>query len=181
PLTFQQSKAVPRFIPEDHAKPVSQELANELVGILRAFLTEMNDYERRWLELRPIDQWGVDDVSELGNRNIGYSYCGPTPAERNANPLFWDPNATEDQKKEALEVGKHWKMAVAEKRKIWQRFLTLEERALENCFHQQVPPYYDPVALIDPEVREVVQGHVIISYGLARPPETCGGRVIWSC
>jgi hypothetical protein len=64
PLAFQQSQALPRFVPEDHATPVGDELAEEVLAVLRAFLTEMNGYERRWLSVRPIHEYGVSSVEE---------------------------------------------------------------------------------------------------------------------
>lgn len=184
PLAFQQSKALPRFVPEDHATPVPDALAAEIVAVLRAFLTEMNAYERRWLVIRPIHEYGVSSLSESRNGLMNYSSRNPMPGELPANAVqqvLWNPKAMDDEKTEALGRGKHFEQAVAEKREIWERFLTPGERPASDCFIQRVPPGYDPARLIEPEVRQVTPGHVIVTYGEARTPGTCGawGRLRW--
>lgn len=184
PLAFQQVRAAPRFVPEDHATPVAAELAAEVVGVLRAFLAEMNEFERRWLAVRPIHEYGVFDLGEWPDGITSYSMDGMVEGEEPRNAVqrvLWDPKAMEDERREALGQGKHYKAAVAEKRAIWRRFLTAGKRPTDAGFHQQVPPYYDPAAVRDPDVRQVAPGHVIVTYGQPRPPGTCGGtgRLRW--
>ncbi len=159
-------------------------LADEVVAVLREFLTEMNAYERRWLAVRPIHEYCVSDISESRRGITSYSHSGPGPEQRPANPVqavLWDKEAMHDEKHEALGEGKHWKQAVTEKRKIWKRFLTSSKRPGADYFNQRIPPYYDPVAFVEPEVRQVAPDHLIITYGQPRPPGTCGGtgRLCW--
>jgi hypothetical protein len=184
PLAFQQSKTLPRFVPEDHATPVGAELATEVVGVLRAFLTEMNSYERRWLAVRPIHEYGVSSVEESRDGIMGYWSRGPQPGEQPANSVqkvLWDDKAMASEKHEALGEGQHYTQGLAEKRAIWARFLTPGERPGDGWFRQQVPPYYNPATLAETDVREVAPGHVIITFGQPRPPDTCGGtsRLRW--
>jgi cell wall assembly regulator SMI1 len=179
PVDFQQATAPPGFVPEDHITAVAADLAEQLVGILREFLEAMNEYERRWLAVRPILDYGVSDITEWGPKgNLSWSQRGPNPGERPANQvqeILWDEKAMHDEKTEALEVNKYWHQATAEKRKIWRRFLTSEKRPGSRCFHQQDPPYYNPLALVDPEVRLVEPGHAIITFGQPGQPGMCGG------
>ena len=184
PLAFRQARAAPRVVPEDHATPVSAELAAEVVGVLRAFLTEMNEYERRWLAVRPIHEYGVFDLGEWPDGITSYSMTGMLPGEEPRNAVqrvLWDPKAMEEERREALGQGQHYQAAVAEKRAIRRRYLTAGKRPTDAGFHQQVPPYYDPAALTNPDVRQVAPGHVIVTHGEPRPPGTCGGtgRLRW--
>ena len=147
---------------------------------MREFLEAMNEFERRWLAVRPIRDYGVSDITEWGPKgNLSWSSRGPEPGELPANrvqEILWNEKAMHDEKTEALGVGKHWRQAVAEKRKIWRRFLTSGDRPTSRCFHQQDPPYYNPAALTEPEVQLVAPGHAIITFGQPRPPGTCGGN-----
>jgi cell wall assembly regulator SMI1 len=184
PRAFQESKARPRFVPEDHATPVGDELAAEVLAVLRAFLAEMNAYERRWLAVRPIHEYGVSSVEECRDGIMGYWSRSPSPGERPANAVqevLWDEKAMASEKHEALGEGKHYEQGLAEKREIWARFLTPGERPGDDWFRQQVPPYYDPAALTDYDVRQVAPGHAIVAYGQPCPPGTYGGtgRLRW--
>lgn len=182
PDRFKDVQPIVRFVPEDHATPITGELADQLVALLREFLTEMNEYERRWLAVRPIREYGVRFISEAGpNGGNNWSMDGPSPGQEPKNAVqavLWDPDAKHDEKAEALGIGKHWKEAIAEKAKIWKRFLTNDERPTARAFTQSDPPYYNPRALIKPEVRQVTPEHVIIEFGQPKPPDTCGvGRL----
>ncbi len=184
PLTFQQSRAIPRHVPEDHAIAIAEPLAGQLVGVLMAFLTEMNAYERRWLAVRPIHAYGVDHLQEEKSGIVGWSHRGPRDGEKPANAVqavLWDEKANHDEKAEALGAGKHWNQAVQEKRKIWRRHLTPGKRPFSASFIQSVPPRHDPASVIDPDVRLVSEGHAIITFGQPRSEGTCGGsgRVRW--
>ncbi len=168
PLAFQQVKAPPRFIPEDHATPILGELAEQLVGILRAFLAAMNEFERRWLVRRPIpeggfscDKWGPGGILWSWQADALQSHRGLEAARK---------VVTSKGKMTPFEIAKDWEEALIEKGQIWRRFLTDEERPNLWSFHQQDPPHYDPALVSDPDVRLVEPEHAIIALGEPRPP-----------
>ncbi|MBY0231748.1 MAG: SMI1/KNR4 family protein [Gemmataceae bacterium] len=182
PLAFQQAEPGPRDVPEDRAVPVEEPLASELVGVVRAFLEEMNAYERRWLGIRPIRDWGVDLIQEQKDGISGWSFTrrdGEAPTHP-VQAVLWDEKATRVEQHEALEEGKHFKRAIAEKRAIWRRHLTPGKRPFSGSFIQHARPAYDPASLVDPDVRMVGEGHALITVGAALPPDACGtGRIRW--
>ena len=84
----------------------------------------------------------------------------------------------EYEQAEALGVGKHWKKATAEKRKIWRKFLTPGVRSFDWSFIQHDPPHYDPRTIVDSDVRRVTADHVLVEYGQATSPSECTPRIL---
>lgn len=183
PLAFQRAKAMPRFVPEDHATPVDEPLAAQAIEVLRNFLMEMNEYEKRWLAVRPIHEYGVSSLSEWQSGINGFSSSSTLQGEKPRNgveEVLRNEKAMFSEQAKALGQGLHWKKAVGEKKKIWKKYLTAEKRTTADCFYQQVPPYYNPIVLAKAEVKQVEPGHLIVMYGEPVPPGTCGtGRFRW--
>lgn len=174
PLAFQQAKPIPRFVPTDHATGVSEELASSALDLLRNFLSEMNRLEQHWLTLRPIHEYQVHYLQETKKGFQGIGYQRPRPGEAPVNhiqAIICDPKAPRSKMNEALGHGKFFAEAIAAKNEVWKRYLTIGPRSGDRTFTQEVPPRYNPTLIVDPIVRQVSPGHIIITYGQPVPPE----------
>ncbi len=145
PAAFQQAKPV-RKPAANPGEIIRDETARRVSQRVMQFVEAMHTYEMKWLEIRPIHKLGYSLIIESES---GYRTQGALIAERYA-PL------------EELEIHKHTKTAIAEKKAILERFSTPRRREMAEGFVQRFPLDYDPQRDQINEVRRIDAEHVIV-------------------
>jgi cell wall assembly regulator SMI1 len=163
PRDFQ--RGAPARPPEAAPPVVTGELADVCVGVVRGFLAAMNEWERHWLSVRPLAPFGVVSLTEVKGGRIEYMalrrYEPDEPIPDAARALR-DESLPERDKAKLLQVGKHYRAAIRQKRAIFKNFCTPGERVGLEDFEQGEEPAYDPAALRVAEVRQAAADHNIV-------------------
>ncbi|WP_254512553.1 SMI1/KNR4 family protein [Anatilimnocola floriformis] len=138
PASFQNVEPVIK-LPAFPGELITGLLADEARQLVADFLREMHECEQFWLEVRPLAE-------------LGYAKIIQSPSGHQIEGL---PTATTRASIRELQLQRHRQDGVSSYQQIVKKYATDRRRAKEDCFIQQVPPYYSPAENQLGDVREL--------------------------